>query len=64
MFIVFVANSTFPVKKMRPVEPNMFLKVTELHPEILQRILSTLLQVIWNLISNNFFHNDYYVLFI
>lgn len=43
---IFAANSSYPVKKIRPVEPNMFLKVTELHPEILQRILSTLLQVL------------------
>lgn len=39
---------TFPTKKLRQIEPesNMFLKVTELHPEILQRILSTLLNVV------------------
>lgn len=49
VFMFFAASSTFPVKKMRPVEPNMFLKVTELHPEILQRILSTLLQVLGGL---------------
>lgn len=45
---VFTA-STFPQKKLRQVvmpENNMFLKVSELHPEILQRILSTLLNVV------------------
>lgn len=41
--------STFPNKKFRraiPPENDMFLKVMELHPEILQGILSTLLNVV------------------
>jgi exportin-7 len=42
------AQATFPTKKMRQLEleTNMFLEVTERHPEILQRILSTLLNVV------------------
>lgn len=43
------AQATFPTKKLRQVaEPdsNMFLEVTERHPEILQRILTTLLNVV------------------
>lgn len=43
------AQATFPTKKLRQVtepESNMFLEVTERHPEILQRILSTLLNVV------------------
>ncbi|XP_070507748.1 exportin-7 isoform X2 [Chironomus tepperi] len=42
-------TQAFPTKKMRQVlepETNMFLEVTERHPEILQRILSTLLNVV------------------
>jgi exportin-7 len=45
----FLAQVTFPSKKLRQVsEPdsNMFLEVTERHPDILQRILSTLLNVV------------------
>jgi exportin-7 len=45
----FTAQATFPTKKLRQVlepETNMFLEVTERHPEILQRILSTLLNVV------------------
>lgn len=47
--VQFEAQATFPTKKLRQVsEPdsNMFLEVTERHPEILQRILSTLLNVV------------------
>jgi exportin-7 len=43
------AQATFPAKKLRQVsepESNMFLEVTERHPDILQRILSTLLNVV------------------
>lgn len=43
------AQATFPTKKLRQAsdpESNMFLEVTERHPEILQRILSTLLNVV------------------
>jgi exportin-7 len=43
------ASSTFPNKKLRQAvlpENNMFLKVTEIHPEILQRILSKLVNVV------------------
>lgn len=46
---VVSAQATFPAKKLRQVsdpESNMFLEVTERHPEILQRILSTLLNVV------------------
>ena len=44
----FLAIATFPTKKHRQLMPenNMFVKVTEMHPEILQRILSTLLNVV------------------
>jgi exportin-7 len=45
----FAVQVTFPSKKLRQVtEPdsNMFLEVTERHPDILQRILSTLLNVV------------------
>lgn len=45
----YPAQATFPTKKLRQVtdpESNMFLEVTERHPEILQRILSTLLNVV------------------
>lgn len=48
-FPLFTAQATFPTKKLRQVsEPdsNMFLEVTERHPDILQRILSTLLNVV------------------
>jgi exportin-7 len=47
--VLIAAQATFPTKKLRQVaEPdsNMFLEVTERHPEILQRILSTLLNVV------------------
>lgn len=47
--VLLAAQVTFPTKKLRQVvEPdsNMFLEVTERHPEILQRILSTLLNVV------------------
>lgn len=46
---LFPAQATFPSKKLRQVsdpDSNMFLEVTERHPEILQRILSTLLNVV------------------
>lgn len=48
-FLSFLAQATFPTKKLRQVselDSNMFLEVTERHPEILQRILSTLLNVV------------------
>ncbi|KFB53654.1 AGAP004535-PA-like protein [Anopheles sinensis] len=41
--------STFPNKKLRqavPPENNMFLKVMELHPEILQGLLSTMMNIV------------------
>ncbi|CAG9808920.1 unnamed protein product, partial [Chironomus riparius] len=48
-FFKLKTAQAFPTKKMRQVlepETNMFLEVTERHPEILQRILSTLLNVV------------------
>lgn len=44
-----ISAQAFPTKKLRQMsEPdsNMFIEVTERHPEILQRILSTLLNVV------------------
>ena len=41
--------TTFPNKKLRQSvlpENNVFLKVMELHPEILQNLLSTLLNIV------------------